>query len=140
MKKILVFVLCFVVFASFANAETDLSNLTMKELRELQNQIEEEIKTRNVDKMDFTQLENEELVQVIFRAFQELCSREDFVENNVRSTGNMERLLFQGVYVVFKTVKGGWYEISIDKNNFDLVYMTSLEKIMNEAANIQIGK
>lgn len=141
MKKVLVLLCCFVMFFSSAIAETDLSNLSIDELRELQNQITEEIKTRNVNKMDFAALENEELIEVIYRAFNELCSREDFVESNVRETIEaVNRYLSNGVTIIFKTVNRGFYQFSISDNSFDLQFMTKLEKTLEEASKIKIGK
>lgn len=141
MKKLLCLLLCLVCLPAFALAEVDLQSMSFDELKELQNSIEEELKTRSINKLDFSSLCSEELEQFIVTALLELCSREEYV-NTMNSSGIENRFASwfgkSGIHLIFCDTKENWHYIPLSSEQVELKFNTRLEQIIEEAAQIEL--
>lgn len=137
MKKVCVFLLALMLLCSAALAEIDLQSMSFDELKELQTSIETELKTRNINKLDFSSLHPEELEQFIVTALLELCSREEYV-NNMNSSGIENRFASwfgkSGIHLIFCDTKENWHYIPLSDEQVELQFKTELELILEEAA------
>lgn len=141
MKKLLCLLLCLVYLPAFALAEVDLQFMSFDELKELQNSIEEELKTRSINKLDFSSLRSEELEQFIVTALLELCSREEYV-NTMNSSGIENRFASwfgkSEIHLIFCDTKENWHYIPLSSEQVELKFKTHLEQIIEEAAQIEL--
>lgn len=111
--------------------------MSVNELKELQTNIETELKTRSITKLDFSSLRPEELEQFIVTALLELCSREEYVNNmNSNGMGNRFASLFgkSGIHLIFCDTKENWHYIPLSDEQVELQFKTELELILEEAA------
>ncbi len=140
MKKLFTMMcFCLMLLCSTALAEIDLESMSFDELMDLQASIEEEVKTRNINKLDFSSLRSEELEQFIVKAIQELCSREEYVFNLSQSAfGKRLTSMYgnRGVHLTFHDTKENWYYIYLTDENIEVKFKTRLEQTIEEAAQL----
>lgn len=141
MKRLLVLVCACILLCFPALAETiNLESMTFDELTALKASIEEEMKTRNVKKLDFASLTTDELQALIVQSLLELCSRESFVADLSPSNASrtLSNLFGRGAYLVFRDTKENFYSIWLNETDIELLFLNSTERILQEVSDIQI--
>lgn len=143
MKRMIALILCvWLTICSSAFAESlDLGSMSFDELTALKESIEEEMKTRNVKKMDFHTLTVDELQEVIVQALLEMCSREEWVNELSPSGSGMFRNVFgAGISLIFRDAKENYYSLWLRQDDVELNYSNASELILEQVQGIKIGQ
>lgn len=144
MKRLLALILTFelmVCSTGVAFGEpVDLESMSFDELTTLKESIEQEMRTRNVKKMDFHSLTTDELQEVMVQALLEMCSREEWVNELSAYNETMYKRLFgRGVSLIFRDTKENYYTLWLHQEDVELNYMTSTELVFENLKDLKIG-
>ena len=133
MKKLIAVILLGLMFCSSAVAESpDLQSMSFDELATLKESIEQEMKTRNVNKLDFHSLTIDELQELIVHSLLEMCSREEWVNELSPTSSNMFKNIFgRGVSLVFRDTKENYYFMWLRQDDIELDYMNATELLFS---------
>lgn len=142
MKKLIAVILLGLMFCSSAVAESpDLQSMSFDELATLKESIEQEMKSRNVKKLDFHSLTIDELQEFIVQALLEMCSREEWVNELSPSSSNMFKNIFgRGVSLIFRDAKENYYSLWLRQDDIELNFPNAIELILEHTAEIKIGQ
>lgn len=142
MKRLIALLLLGLMVCSSSFAESpDLNSMSFDELTALKNSIEEEMKTRNVKKMDFHSLAVDELQEVIIQALLEMCSREEWVnELSPLHSKMFESLLGHGVSLIFRDTKENFYSLWLRQDDVELNFSNASELTLEQVSEIKIGQ
>lgn len=113
--------------------------MSFEELSALQANVEEEMRTRNVKKLDFKSLETLELQELILQCLRELCTREDFGEwVTINQYKSIKSWYSAGAYLLFNDTNGHLLQLILTDENMKRTFKTTVERTLEETAQIKI--